>query len=109
MRTFAPNSPPNPRLETNPKAQAEILNHRFTHPAVSDGGAHVRYLTLGAWPVNFLNLCVRDSQIMSLERAHYKISGLPAATAGFTDRGILREGYAADIMVYDEEKTWVPI
>ena len=36
-----------PTTGTDPKAQAEILNHRFTHPAVSDGGAHVRYLTLG--------------------------------------------------------------
>ena len=47
---------------------------------------------------------VRDRQIMSLEKAHYKIGGLPAWIAGFTDRGILREGYAADIIVYDQEK-----
>ena len=41
---------------------------------------------------------------MSLEKAHYKLSGLPAWIAGFTDRGILREGYAADIIVYDMDK-----
>jgi N-acyl-D-aspartate/D-glutamate deacylase len=41
---------------------------------------------------------------MSLEKAHYKISGLPAWIAGFTDRGILKEGYAADIIVYEQEK-----
>jgi N-acyl-D-amino-acid deacylase len=41
---------------------------------------------------------------MSLEKAHYKISGLPAWIAGFTDRGILREGFAADIIVYEQEK-----
>jgi N-acyl-D-aspartate/D-glutamate deacylase len=39
---------------------------------------------------------------MSLEKAHYKLSGLPAWIAGFTDRGILKEGYAADIIVYDQ-------
>ena len=93
-----------PRIGGNPEAQAEIVNHPFTHPCISDGGAHVRYLTLGSWPVDWLNLCVRERQIMSLEKAHYKISGLPAWIAGFTDRGILREGYAADIIVYEPEK-----
>jgi hypothetical protein len=93
-----------PRIGGNPEAQAEIVNHPFTHPCISDGGAHVRYLTLGSWPVDWINLCVRERQIMSLEKAHYKISGLPAWIAGFTDRGILREGYAADIIVYEPEK-----
>jgi len=93
-----------PTNGTDPHAVAEILNHPFIHPCVSDGGAHVRYLTLGTWPVNFLAMWVRDRQIMSLEKAHYKISGLPAWIAGFTDRGILREGYAADIIVYDQAK-----
>ena len=93
-----------PTTGTDPTAVSEILNHPYTHPCVSDGGAHVRYLTLGTWPVNLLTTWVRDRQIMSLEKAHYKMSGLPAWIAGFTDRGILREGYAADVMVYDHEK-----
>jgi len=59
---------------------------------------------LGTWPVHLLATWTRDRQAMSLEKAHYKISGLPAWIAGFTDRGILREGYAADIIVYDQEK-----
>ena len=41
---------------------------------------------------------------MSLEKAHYKISGLPAFFAGFTDRGMLREGMAAGIIIYDLDK-----
>jgi N-acyl-D-aspartate/D-glutamate deacylase len=93
-----------PTNGTDPHAVAEILNHPFIHPCVSDGGAHVRYLTLGTWPVNFLAMWTRDRQIMSLEKAHYKISGLPAWIAGFTDRGILREGFAADIIVYEQAK-----
>ena len=93
-----------PTNGTDPEAVAEILNHPYTHPCVSDGGAHVRYLTVGTWPVHFLSSWVRDRQIMSLEKGHYKISGLPAWIAGFTDRGILREGYAADIIVYNQEK-----
>jgi N-acyl-D-aspartate/D-glutamate deacylase len=93
-----------PTTGTNRKAVSEILNHPYTHPCVSDGGAHTRYQTLGCWPVNLLADRVRDQQMMSLEKAHYKMSGLPAWIAGFTDRGILREGYAADIIVYDLER-----
>ena len=91
-----------PTTGTDPKAVAEILSHPHTHPCVSDGGAHTRYQTVGTWPVTFLSKKVRDEEIMSLERAHYKISGLPAYIAGFTDRGILKEGFAADIIVYNQ-------
>ncbi len=93
-----------PSTGTSPRAVEEILNHPYTHPCVSDGGAHTRYQTLGNWPVAFLANRVRDDGMMSLEKAHYKISGLPAYIAGFTDRGILKEGLAADIIVYDPDK-----
>jgi N-acyl-D-aspartate/D-glutamate deacylase len=41
---------------------------------------------------------------MDLEQAHYKISALPAWIAGFRDRGVLREGWAADVIVYDLDR-----
>ena len=40
---------------------------------------------------------------MTPEDAHYKLSYLPAHMGGFQDRGFLREGLAADIVVYDLE------
>ena len=49
-----------PTNGTDPQAVAEIVNHPYTHPCVSDGGAHIRYQTLGTWPVNFLAMRVRD-------------------------------------------------
>ena len=93
-----------PTTGTDPEAMKEILNHPYTHPCISDGGAHVRYLTVGIWPVNFLTMWARDHEAMSLEKAHYKMSGLPAFIAGFTDRGVLKEGFAGDIIVYDLDK-----
>ena len=90
-----------PTTGTDRNAVKEILNHPFTHPCVSDGGAHTRYQTLGSWPVNMIADRVRDQGMMTLEEAHYKMSSLPAAIAGFTDRGIIKEGLAADIIVYN--------
>jgi len=40
---------------------------------------------------------------LSLEDAHWKLSAWPAICAGLSDRGVLRAGYAADIVIYDYE------
>ena len=74
------------------------------HISVSDGGAHTRFVTVSTWPIHFLAQWIRDKQIMSLEQAHYKISALPAWLANFKDRGSLRVGSWADIMVYNQEE-----
>jgi N-acyl-D-aspartate/D-glutamate deacylase len=83
---------------------AELCRHPFTHISNSDGGAHVRFLTMSTWPVHFLSHLVRDRGVMTLEQAHAKISALPAYIAGFSDRGTLRVGLAADILVYDLDR-----
>ena len=46
---------------------------------------------------------VREEKVLSLEDAHYKLSYPPAHFGGFQDRGFLREGAPADIVVYDLE------
>ena len=47
---------------------------------------------------------VRDEGLVSLEEAHYTLSYLPAFFGGFRDRGFLREGAPADIVVYDLDR-----
>ena len=47
---------------------------------------------------------MRDEEKVTLEEAHYRMSALAAHAAGFKDRGVLREGAAADIVVYDMEE-----
>jgi len=39
--------------------------------------------------------------MLSLEEAHWKLSAWPAICAEVSDRGVLREGYAADIVMYE--------
>jgi len=46
---------------------------------------------------------VRDEKVLSLENAIRKITSWPAARMGLMDRGLLREGLAADITVFDLE------
>ena len=40
---------------------------------------------------------------MDLEQAHWRLSAYPALAAGFRDRGTIREGAPADIVIYDLE------
>ncbi len=46
---------------------------------------------------------VRELGLISLEDAVRKMTSLPAQTFGFRDRGLLREGFAADIVIFDEK------
>jgi N-acyl-D-aspartate/D-glutamate deacylase len=92
-----------PTRNQNPEYCKEMLSHR-TVAGFSDGGAHTKFQNLGSFPTDLLIWMVRDTGMITLEQAHYHLSYMPAWVAGFKDRGCLREGMAADILVYDLEK-----
>ena len=94
-------------INADEKAVGEILKHPLTLIGASDGGAHTKFLTLGKYPTHFLAHWVRDRQIMTLEEAHWRLSTMLGWAIGIRDRGWLREGMPADIVVYDMEKLGV--
>src|SRR5829696_1751636 len=73
----------------------------YTIPGVSDGGAHTKFFTGGAWTTDLLMWMVRETGKLSLEEAHYRMSALAAHAAGFKNRGVLRESAPADVIIYD--------
>ena len=90
-----------PPQQIDMEAMRELANSPFCLPGISDGGAHMKFMTTGRYPTEFLTYLVRENAIMDLEQAHWRLSGYPAMAAGFTDRGVLREGAPADLIVYD--------
>jgi len=52
--------------------------------------------------VRVLGHYVRELKLISLEDAIRKMTSLPAQTFGFRDRGLLRAGFAADLVIFDE-------
>jgi len=93
-----------PDKGSNADFMVELMEAPYTLPGVSDGGAHTKFFTGGAWPTDMLKWLVRDEGKLTLEEAHYRLSALPAHAAGFRDRGVLREGSAADVVVYAMEE-----
>jgi len=90
-----------PLINTRPEYAQEVMTSPYTLAGVSDGGAHMKFLTAGIWPTDLLTWMVRDNRILTLEDAHHRLSGMQAWAAGMTDRGLVREGLAADLMIYD--------
>src|SRR5258708_1624020 len=54
----------------------------------------------GTYP-RILGRYVRDQHLMSLELAIHKMTGLPAGNLSLQSRGLIREGYFADITIFD--------
>ena len=59
---------------------------------------------MGTYPTYYIATLARDNEIMDLEQAHWRLSAYPALAAGFRDRGWIREGAPADIIVYDLDR-----
>jgi N-acyl-D-amino-acid deacylase len=50
-----------------------------------------------------LGYYVRDKKVISLEEAIRKMTSLPASQFGFEKRGVIRQGYAADLVLFKKE------
>ena len=69
----------------------------------SDSGAHVSQLMDSSLQTHLLAYWVRERQAFTLEDAVRMLTFVPATQWGFHDRGLLRVGMAADMMVFDPD------
>jgi hypothetical protein len=79
----------------------ELMKHPRSVVTFSDSGAHVSQIMDSSLQTHLLSHWVREKQAFTLEEAVKMITCDSATQFGFHDRGLLREGMAADIVVFD--------
>jgi N-acyl-D-aspartate/D-glutamate deacylase len=86
----------------------EAVRGLTTNPYVltggSDGGAHVAFLCQVTYSSFLLSHWVREKKALTLEQAVRKLTFDPAVLLGIPQRGLLKEGMAADLTVFDPDK-----
>ena len=81
----------------------ELMRHPRTVTTFSDSGAHVSQLMDSSLQTHVLSHWVRAKQAFTLEQAVRMLTLVPATLWGFADRGLIREGMAADLVVFDPD------
>ncbi|HWP58080.1 MAG TPA: amidohydrolase family protein [Candidatus Acidoferrales bacterium] len=82
-------------------AMGEILRSPYVLIGTSDAGAHVQFGADFGYGTTLLGLWVRERRLLSLEHAVHKLTFHVASIFGLHDRGLLRKGQAADIVIFD--------
>ena len=85
------------------EAMAAMLGSPYTMIGLSDAGAHVVFEAGYGYSSVVLGHWVREERVLTLEEAVRKLSFMQASVYGLHDRGLLRPGMAADIVVFDPD------
>lgn len=85
------------------RLRAESWRDDRTIVGGSDAGAHLDMIDTFAFSTMILSEGVRERAIFTLEEGVQQITSIPAHHLGLTDRGEIREGAWADLVVFDPE------
>ena len=87
--------------ETTWSMRAEIWSDPRAMIGGSDAGAHLDRMCGSNYPTAFLEDCLRGRKLVPVVQAVHMMTGQPARLFGLRDRGVLAEGFAADLFVFD--------
>ena len=91
-----------PIVNESPADVLNLLKHPRTLATFSDSGAHVCQEMGSSLQTHLLSYWVRNKQQFTLEEAVRMLTFDNASAWELPDRGLLRTGYAADLVVFDE-------
>src|SRR5256884_7349273 len=81
----------------------EMMRHPRAVVTFSDSCAHVSQIVDSSLQTHLLSHWVRAKQAFTLEQAVRMLTLVPATYWGFADRGLVREGFVADLIVFDPD------
>ena len=93
-----------PLVNEDPEHVLGMLRHPRTLATFSDSGAHVCQEMGSSLQTHLLSYWVRARQAFTLEEAVRKLTFDNASAWDLNDRGLVRAGYAADLVVFDEAR-----
>jgi N-acyl-D-aspartate/D-glutamate deacylase len=101
LRTIFRRYTPEDNLE-DWKARTQLIRDPRVIIGGSDAGAHLDMLSTFTYTTSLIKAIVRDTGLMSLEELVHYLTEVPARLYGLHDRGILRNGMAADLVLLEE-------
>ncbi len=90
-------------IHANPDEVIQLLDNPLVHVGASDAGAHVSQFCGAGDTGDLLDLYVRQRGDITLERAVHRLTGELAQAWGLGERGLIKEGYAADLVIFDPD------
>jgi N-acyl-D-amino-acid deacylase len=88
-------------LNSDEAAVGRLLTHPHSIVSLSDAGAHLTFFNDAGFGLHLMGHWARDRGVMPLAEAVRRLTTAPAAVFGFKDRGAIREGLAADLLLFD--------
>jgi N-acyl-D-amino-acid deacylase len=88
-------------LNSDEVAVGRMLNHPHSIVSLSDAGAHLTFFNDAGFGLHLLGHWSRDRAAMSLAEAVRRLTSHPASVLGLERRGAIREGFAADLLLFD--------
>jgi N-acyl-D-aspartate/D-glutamate deacylase len=90
-------------MNTDEERVARLISHPETVLALSDAGAHQSLLCDAGYSSTLLGKWVRERGTFTLEEAVRRLTSWPAQVYRIPERGLLRPGYWADVVLFDPE------
>ncbi len=88
-------------LNSDTDAVAKLLNHPHSLVSLSDAGAHLTFFNDAGFGLHLLGYWSREMGAMNMATAVQQLTSQPAEILGLKNRGLIREGYAADLLLFD--------
>src|SRR5688500_15815127 len=88
-------------LNSDEEAVGRMLKHPASLVSLSDAGAHLTFFNDAGFGLHLLGHWVRERGVLTLADAVWRLTGQPAALFGIRERGALKPGYHADLLLFD--------
>ncbi len=92
-----------PLTNTHEPSTLEMMQHPRSVITFSDSGAHVSQIMDSSLQTHLLSYWVREQEALTLEDAVHQLSFVPASHWKLAGRGLLREGWNADVVIFDPQ------